>query len=412
MIKKYALFVAIICIAFAVNAQSHFKIKNGTWKAALERADGHSIVFDFEVTQENNKPVWYVLNAGERIRVDEISVLKDSLIVKMPFFESEFHLAMDAKENLTGMWFKQTSRNDSWMKFYAEPGNERFPVDNKKPVTNISGRWAVDIVRPNNTVRPAIAEFKQIGNYLTGTFLTPSGDARFLEGVVNGDSLFLSTFDGSHAYSFSAKIIDTGKISGGWFYQGYSYKEAWSATKNEHASLDASIHPPTLKDGAKKLDFAFKNMEGQTVSINDERFKNKVVIVQIMGSWCPNCMDETEFLSKFYDANKSRGIEVVSLAYEASTDFDRSVKSLRKFQQRFNVKYPMLITGVWVNDELLTEKTLPQITTIKAFPTILFLDRKGEVRKIHSGFYGPGSLEEFEKFKKEFYETINSLIDD
>lgn len=412
MMKKYSVFLVLISSVLIVDAQSHFNIKNAVWKAALERADGHHIVFNFEVTQENNKPIWYVMNAGERIRVDEISILNDSLIVKMPIFESEFHLALDAKENLTGMWFKQTSRNDSWMKFYAEPSKERFSFDNKKSGINISGRWSVDIVRPNNTVRPAIAEFRQTGNHLTGTLLTPSGDARFLQGIVSGDSLFLSTFDGSHAYSFAAKISDENTISGGWFYQGYSHKEAWSATKNEHASLDASINPPTLKDGAKKLDFAFKNLEGEIISINDEQFRNKVVIVQIMGSWCPNCMDETEFLSKFYDENKSKGVEVISIAYEASTDFNRSVKSLRKFQQRFNVKYPMLISGVWINDEMLTEKTLPQITTIKAFPTIIYLDRKGEVRKIHSAFYGPGSFEHHEKFKKDFYETINSLLKD
>jgi thiol-disulfide isomerase/thioredoxin len=411
MNKRYFLLLLVMSLGYMIHAQSYFNVKNAVWKAELEREDGQTINFNFEVAHENNKPVWYVMNAGERIRIDDISFDKDSLIVKMPVFESEFHLALDGN-NLAGTWFKQTSKADSWMKFYAEPGKERFAVVNKKPVADISGRWAVDIVRPNNTVRPAIAEFKQTGNYLTGTILTPSGDARFLEGVVSGDSLFLSTFDGSHAYAYAAKIIDAETISGGWFYQGYSYKEAWAAKKDSNASLEASIIPPTLKEGAKKLDFAFKNLEGQTVSINDDRFKDKVVIVQIMGSWCPNCMDETQFLSKFYDEYKHKGIEVVSLAYESSTDFERSVKSLRKFQQRFNVNYPMLITGVWVNDELMTEKTLPQITTIKAFPTTIFLNKKGEVSKIHSGFYGPGSFEHHENYKKEFYETVNALLKD
>ena len=129
-----------------------------------------------------------------------------------------------------------------------------------------------------------------------------------------------------------------------------------------------------------------------------------------MGSWCPNCLDETKFLSDYYDRNKNRGIEVVSLAYEYSTDFQRSQKSLRRFQQLFSVKYPMLITGVAVSDSLRTEKTLPQITPIKAFPTTIFLDRKGNVHEIHSTFYGPGSGKHYEEFKKEFNATVDGLL--
>ena len=121
-----------------------------------------------------------------------------------------------------------------------------------------------------------------------------------------------------------------------------------------------------------------------------------------MGSWCPNCMDETKFLNEFYIKNKQRGVEVVSLAYEYSTDFERSRISLLKFQQRFNVKYPMLITGAWINDSLRTEKTLPQITPIKVFPTTIYIGKDGKVKKMQAGFYGPGSGEHFELFKKEF----------
>ncbi len=129
-----------------------------------------------------------------------------------------------------------------------------------------------------------------------------------------------------------------------------------------------------------------------------------------MGSWCPNCLDETKFLSDYYNQNQGRGIEIVSLAYEYSTDFQRSQKSLRKFQQLFNVKYPMLITGVSVADSLRTEKTLPQITPIKGFPTTIFLDRKGNVQEIHASFYGPGSGKHYEEFKMEFFATVEGLL--
>jgi thiol-disulfide isomerase/thioredoxin len=146
------------------------------------------------------------------------------------------------------------------------------------------------------------------------------------------------------------------------------------------------------------------------VSLSDDRFKGKVVLVQIMGSWCPNCMDETRFLSGFYNEYRSKGVEIVSLAYERSTDFARSQNSLRTFQQRFNVQYPMLITGVAVGDPQRSQKTLPQLESIVNFPTTIFVGKDGHIVKIHTGFSGPGTGEHYEDQKKEFYDTVNGLL--
>jgi thiol-disulfide isomerase/thioredoxin len=255
-----------------------------------------------------------------------------------------------------------------------------------------------------------VAEFEQNGDNLTGSFITPTGDYRFLEGIVTGDSLKLSTFDGAHAYTFYAKVISAEKISGGVYLSGFNGKETWSAVKDQDVKQPVQEQPTKLKPGESKLNFTFNDLEGKPVSINDERFKNKVVIVQIMGSWCPNCMDETKFLSDFYNKNRSRGVEIVSLAYEYSTDIERSRKSLSKFQKLFNVQYPMLITGVTSTDEQKTEKTLPQITPIRAFPTSIFLDRKGNVRDIHSVFYGPGTKQYFEEYTKVFSAIVEGLL--
>ncbi len=121
-------------------------------------------------------------------------------------------------------------------------------------------------------------------------------------------------------------------------------------------------------------------------------------------------MDETKFLSDYYQKNRNRGIEIVSLAYEYSEDLERSRKSLTKFKEKFNVEYPMLITGARTSDSLRTEKTLPQITPIKMFPTTIFIGKDGRVRKIHTGFNGPGTGEHFEIFKKEFDHIVDTLL--
>lgn len=121
-------------------------------------------------------------------------------------------------------------------------------------------------------------------------------------------------------------------------------------------------------------------------------------------------MDETAFLSDYYNRNHNKGVEIIGLAYERTADYAESKAALIPFQQRFKVQYPILITGVEVSDKQRTEKTLPQLESIKAFPTSIIIDKKGNVRKIHSGFNGPGTGEHFTEFKKEFEETIGELL--
>ena len=156
--------------------------------------------------------------------------------------------------------------------------------------------------------------------------------------------------------------------------------------------------------------FGLYCIDGKLVSLNDNRYKGKVIIVQIMGSWCPNCMDETGLLTKLYDEYKNKGVEIIGLAYERSTDFLRSRRSLLSFQKRFNVKYEILISGVSVNDSLRSEKTLPQLENIEGFPTTIFINKNGDVEKIHTGFNGPGTGEHYDEQKKEFYGIINNLL--
>lgn len=400
-------YTATIFLSLAGYSQT--VLKNGYYRALLTRQDSNHVVFNVQVHDINGKKTLYIINADEKIQVSELTIKNDSVNFRMPVFESSFKTRLQADGSLKGVWIKPIGSTTQFWPFAAFPMQSwRFEEKLGKARNNITGKWAVSFTRPNNTIRPAIAEFKQKGNQLTGTFLTPAGDYRYLQGIVTGDSLFLSTFDGSHAFFFRAKVENKNTITGGVFGSGIAGKESWEAVRNESAGLPN--HHPSLKEGSGRLDFAFKDINGKMVSINDERFKNKVVIIQIMGSWCSNCMDETKFLSEYYNKNRSQGVEIIALAYEYSTDFERSQKSVRRFQQRFNVQYPMLITGATAGDTLKTEKTLPQLTPITAFPTTLFLDKKGNMRKGEVTFYGPNTGKYHEAFKKEFYKILNELL--
>ncbi|THU39970.1 TlpA family protein disulfide reductase [Niastella caeni] len=402
------IFVLLTCLF--ITAFANPQLPTGWWRASIMRMDGHTIDFNVSVQYKKGKPVWFIRNATEKIEVTAIEQKQDSIIVQMPLFESEFRLQAVNNNSLRGVWIKGTSTSIQILPVvFTYNQSQRYPQA-KSTRRKVTGRWGATFIDNSNTPMQAVVEFKQNGTALTGTVLTPTGDYRYLEGAVNNDTLQLSTFDGSHAYYFRGTIHNDSIITDGLFFSGATYKENWTAQKDEKASIPDTLAAAYIKPGEERLNFRFPDLDSNLVSINDDRFRNKVVIIQVMGSWCPNCMDETAFLSEYYKANKQRGVEMIALAYEYSTDFQRSKKSLRKFQQHFNITYPMLITGVRVADTLRTEKTLPQITRIKMFPTTLFIGRDGKLKKIHTGFYGPGAGAHYEAYKKEFYATVDELL--
>jgi thiol-disulfide isomerase/thioredoxin len=384
-------------------------LASGTWRGEIRRSDGHLIVFNFDIRQSAGKIRVTIINGNEHLLVDDIHQLGDSVFIEMPFFDSHFALRISTEHRLEGSWIKNYGNRLVVLPFRAIFNEAwRFPVITP-PAFNITGRWSV-LFKEDGDTTISVGEFYQTGSLVRGTFLTISGDYRYLDGVVSGDTLKLSAFDGGHAYSFESRILDSQKMVG-FFYAGATSVQSWVGEKNKNAKLPDEFSQTRLKDSANAhLHFTFPDLNGHPVSLSDPRFKNKVVIVQILGSWCPNCMDETRFLSNWFRQNKSKDVAIVGLAYERTSSFTNAQKLLKPFVIRFHVTYPILATGVTVNDSLRTEKTLPEIQEIVAFPTTIFIDKKGVVQKIHTGFNGPGTGEHYEAYKKEFNKLVNKLV--
>ena len=407
------IFVVFLAVSDLISyAQPVKAVTEGPWRAELVRQDGQAVAFNFEVKKKGRQTVWYIRNAAERLPVDDIREKGDSVWIRMPFFDSQINAVINGPHALKGIWVKHLGDRDQVMMFNARNDQHyRFYPSGGAARHDVSGRWAVMFRNPqNNDSTFCVGEFSQQGNHLTGTFLNPTGDYRYLQGIVTGDTLKLSCFDGGHAYLFTARIDDSNHLSGGQYFAGPVHTETWTAKRDPDAKLPDEFSITKLKPGASRLSFSFKDIDGNTVSINDARFKNKVLLIQLMGSWCPNCMDETRFLSGFYDQYKNKGVEIIGLAYERSTDFARSQKSLRNFQERLHVKYPLLITGVTESDPKKTEKTLPQLESIDGFPVTIFIDKAGQVQKIHTGFSGPATGEHYEEEKKIFYNIVDGLL--
>ena len=212
--------VFITAVLTGISFFSYTQPKPGPYRGILYREDGREVVFNLEVRGTGKQTQLYIINSKEKILTKELIIKNDSIYFRMPVFESEFKAQVQPDGSLKGIWLKGTANKTQQWPFAAIPGKSRFTISKGAAKNNITGRWSVTITRANGTTRHAVAEFVQKGNYLTGTFLTPTGDYRYLQGIITGDSLLLSTFDGAHAYTFSAKINSANKIDHGFFGSG------------------------------------------------------------------------------------------------------------------------------------------------------------------------------------------------
>ncbi len=401
------LFVAFLALSCNSSDQ---ELKTGIWRATLKTNSAAEIPFNFEVVDSLGSKHINIINGKERFRVDEISFTADSIFIKMPLFDSEIRVKNKGNV-LSGQWIKHLAGRDAIMNFDAKYGDEwRFFKANKSTSPNVSGRWSTSFTSlDSKDTTIAIGEFEQEEGRLSGTFLTSTGDYRFLEGTVSDNKLYLSCFDGGNAYLFTGNLVNDSTIVDGKFYSGISGIETWIARKDENAILPDAYSLTALKKGFTRIDFTFPSLDGKKVSISDEKYRNKVVLVQFLGSWCPNCMDETAYLVPFYNKYNSKGVEIIGLAYERTADFERSKKNVLRLRDRFKVPYEMLITG-YTNDKDDVAKSLPMLNNFEAFPTLILIDKKGVVRKIHTGFSGPGTGEHYTEFVQEFEKTINDLL--
>lgn len=389
-------------------AESINVLKTGIWRAVIE-IQGQALPFNFEVTRDQDGRYDIALiNAEERLLLDEVSLWEDSIKITLHIFDADIR-AQISGDSLKGRFIKNYEPDYS-LPFEAVYGQEyRFEKgDEDAPAPDFSGKYEVTFVHEADTTK-AIAIFHQDGDRVTGTFLTPTGDYRYLQGNVADNQLQLSTFDGNYAYLFRALRQPDGKLYGE-YYSGKTWKETWVAVKNENATLPDAESLTWLKEGYDRITFIFPDVNGKPVSPDGDQYKNKVVILQLFGSWCPNCMDETKFLSPWYNKNKDRGVEIIGLAYERKADFDYARSRVKKMIEKMDVRYNFVIAGT--SDKEQAALTLPMLNAVVAFPTTIFIGKDGKVKKIHTGFNGPGTGAYYDQFVQHFNETVNALLNE
>lgn len=394
--------------AFAANPKPF--PKEGIWRGVFNVSES-KVPFNFEFKGRDPKhAVLTLLNGSRR---DDFHVERrgaDSIYVKMNTYDAALVAKIEDDGTLTGEYRSLVPgfRGNS-LPFVAEPGKSyRFvePGKDVKPTHNISGKWEIKTYT-KEAVPASIALLKQNGNKLTGVIMTVVGDTRELEGTVQGNEFELSGFTGPSPFIIKGTINDDNSISG---EQGFGiYKNIkFDASRNENAELPDPYKLTFLKEGYKKLDFTFPDLNGKPVSLSDDKYKGKVVIIETIGTWCPNCTDQTVFLSPWFKENQKRGVEAIAIGFEQKDDLEYAKYTLGKLRDKYDIQYDILFGGI--ADKKVVAEKLPALNKFIAFPTTIIIDRKGEVREIYTGYTGTITGKYFDDYQTKFNKVLDELI--
>jgi thiol-disulfide isomerase/thioredoxin len=379
----------------------------GVYRAVL-RLPGGDAPFGLEVAQEQQKYVLYLINGAERTRVSNVQVADGELRAAFPGYENSLRATIHRKGLEGSVTLIKAGGKEQVIPFTATLGEtHRFYPEATTDNADVAGTWEATFTNEKGETSKAILLLEQQHDRLTGTVMTPTGDHRFMDGQVHGDELQLSTFAGGLAYLYKLQVDAKGALQGD-YWQGLASHEKVTAQRNEAATLDGAGKQTTLRDGSQRFAFTFRDVDGNPVSLSDERFRGKVVLVTLGGTWCPNCHDEARFLAPFYREHRGRGFEIVALMFERHGDFAKAARAVRGYRTDLGIEFPTLIAGLSETDE--ASKALPMLSGIYGYPTTILVDRTGVVRDIHTGFAGPATGRHHDEYAKEFREEVERLL--
>ena len=405
---KYFLLSAFLLINLSSRAQS--KLDNGIWHCSLQLTQTANLPFELSVTDSAGIKKLFIINGEEKIPVQSYREQGDSIFIVPSVFQTEIKAKFIeddmGSKYLEGIFIDYARVGNYIIPFraYNNTGIES-PVSLEKKFS-FNGKWECHFSPGTADSSVAIGIFNHSQNKSSGTFLTTTGDYRFLAGEANSKVLILSAFDGAHLFLFEAWMQLDSTIKG-TFYSGKHHKEEWTAKRNNNFELPASDKLTFLKDGWKSLQFSFPDADSNLVSLTDEKFYHKVVLVQISGSWCPNCMDETRVLIPLYKKYNDQGLEIIMLNFERKDDWSFVQKTLKNEKEVFQIPYPILFAGLTSK----SSESLPMLNKISGYPTLIFIDREGIVRKIETGINGPATGDLYEKWKDDLESYVKKLLE-
>ena len=398
---RYIIFLISLIFVTSCNSSFSEQLNSVDYVGKLDVVKDKYLPFNFSVI---NDSTLVVKNSSEIVEFS-IDYSRDSIFINSKVFEG-YIKGILTEDKIDGVFVIESL--DRVVPFNSYESKKRFDIDfeeNKKLITNT---WKFTFNPEKDNKSPSIGLFNSIGqNEIGATFRTNTGDYGFMHGGYKGGNIVLSTFNGSRAYLLEAELSNDSVK--GVMYAGNHSKTIIEGVLDNDFELADEYSLTSLKNNSQKFDFSFENTVGKLISIDDDFYNGKSMVIQFMGSWCPNCLDESKFYVDYINENDLKGIEFVALAFEYAKTKEGALKSILKLKNELKINYPILLAQYGSSDKEKALEKFPMLNNIISYPTTIFLDRNKEVIKIHTGFNGPATGEKYIEFKKEFDRTIKEM---
>jgi thiol-disulfide isomerase/thioredoxin len=393
---------AMLMSAPRVSAQANL---NGLWDAVVE-SGGVEVPFRYEIAVRGAQAQGFFFEGDQRVGSSSGSYASGQLKIEYEHLNTVLEAHLEGAE-LVGSYHANRA-NARLTPFRAR----RFaPVQSDANAPKVAGDWIMSRLQAERTAprdtRTWTLFLRQSGAEVTGSILRVDGDTGTLSGHFAGGRLVLSHFAGERPTRVEATLNADGTLA-----ITLDGKAHYLAARSSEARAKGIADPPdpsrytSVKDPTEPFHFSGLGMDGKTVSDADPRFKGKVVILTIGGSWCPNCHDEAPFLVELYKKFHAKGLEIVGLSFESDADPAAAQPRMRSFIRRYNIQYPMLLLG----DTSQLNAKLPQIVNFGAYPTTIYLGRDGRVRSVHAGFASAATGDEHVRLERELTDLVGRLL--
>lgn len=388
-------------LALLVLGQLQNPDPSGPWRGVLDLSSA-TLPFRIEVAADSAARRWTGLlcNGSACDRISSVEWRGDSLHFDIADYDARIVASLRG-DSLVGSYRNVGNRGPRTIPFRAARG--RWPTE---PAGEALVRsWDAWFEAAGGRTSPRVIRLWNTADGVEGTLIGNSGDSGLFWGGARGDSLWLARFDGSYVYLLTARL--DGDTLRGIFHAGLRGRTPFTAvptTGRPHLTAPTEV---TRADTGRFV-FDFPDLEGRQVTQDDPRFRSKVVLVDVFGTWCPTCHDAAPVLVRLHREYRTRGLEIVGLGYEVTGDTAVDNRQLRRYREKHGIEFPLLLAGL--NETELTAATLPQLHNFTAYPTTLFLDRRGRVRRVHAGFYGPATGAQHARLVADFRAEIERLL--
>jgi len=402
-INRYLL---LLVLTTAATAQSI----TGRWDGTAQVSDTLTVPVHLELSGSGSNVEGALINGNQRTTSTDGQVSGDALTLKF----AQFDLTLDARLQ-DGVLKGTYGKNGGGFNYPIELKPHVDQAVSGAKVPSISGEWIIptESAKGEHAFRLIISQ--KNGN-VCATILRVDGDTGTLAGSYQDGKFVLSHFGDVRAAileitpsadgTLDLNLLGTHTHAGqeGQPAKLVAYRLEDAKKKSLPFPDDFSTHT-SVKDPKQPFQFSFPDINGNVVSNSDAQFKDKVLLVNVTGSWCPNCHDEAPYLEELYKRYHARGVEIIALDFEEPAQIP-SLSRLRSFIRKYGIEYDYLVAG----ETKTVHEKVPEAVNLNAWPTTFFIGKDGLVHAVETGFPSPGSGHFDKDVKAKYVENIEALL--